>query len=65
MPLLPASLKGCNFLSTLEMVCSEINMGEGISGSYDILSILDRLSFSVRMVCIDYGNTLQIVFTRH
>jgi hypothetical protein len=31
-PLLPAALKGCNFLIKLEISSSEVNMWEGILG---------------------------------
>jgi hypothetical protein len=37
MPSLPAVLKECNFLKRLEILSSETDMGEGISGGYNAL----------------------------
>jgi hypothetical protein len=42
MPSLPAALKGCNILITLETSSSAIYMGEDISGRYDALGISER-----------------------
>jgi hypothetical protein len=42
MPSLPAALKGRDFLITLEICFSEIDMGEGISGGQEASGISDR-----------------------
>jgi hypothetical protein len=42
MPSLPAALKGCDFLITMEISSSEYDMGEGISGGYEASGISDR-----------------------
>jgi hypothetical protein len=64
-------LKGCDFLITLEISSSEIDMGEGISGGYDALGISERSAsgmggenrvirasaFSVGVVAVPVGVT--------
>ncbi len=42
MPILPAALKGCNFLITLIISSSEVDMGEGIVTGYRVLGMLER-----------------------
>jgi hypothetical protein len=48
MPLLPAAWKGCDFLITIEISFSEIDMGEGISVGYEALGMLERLASGIR-----------------
>ncbi len=47
MPTLPAALKGCNFLMTIEISSSEIDMGEGTSAGYEALGMLVRSAFDM------------------
>ncbi len=42
MPSLPAALKGCDFLITLEISFSDRDMGEGISAGYKVLRMSER-----------------------
>ncbi len=44
MPSLPAALKGCDFLITLEISSSEMDMGEGILAGYRVLGMSERLA---------------------
>jgi hypothetical protein len=47
MPLLPAALKDCDFLITLEISSLEIDRGNCILARYEVLGILLRSAFSI------------------
>ncbi len=46
MPSLPAAFKGCEFLITLNVSSSEMDVGEGISAGYRVLVMSERSASS-------------------
>ncbi len=55
MPLLPAALKGCDFLITLETSSSGIDKGEGISGGYAAIGMSERLALGMGGKNLDFN----------
>jgi hypothetical protein len=47
MPSLPAALKGCNFIITLEFSSKEIDIWEDILAGYDALGMTVRSAFGL------------------